>query len=327
MGEHKKTSAVVVVESPAKARTIEKYLGRGYKVLATYGHVRDLPKKNGSVDPEHDFAMIYEELADRKKRIDAIAEAVARADKLILATDPDREGEAIAWHLLEVLKARGVLEGKTIERITFHEITKKAVQEALAHPRGIDQRLVDAQQARRALDYLVGFHLSPVLWRRIRGGLSAGRVQSAALRLICEREEEIRAFKPREYWTVEAELAAEGGRFTAELKALDGRKLGKFDLANEEAARRAAAAIENADRIVVARVERKQRTQTPPAPFITSTLQMEAARKLGFSAAKTMQIAQRLYEGLPIDGENVGLITYMRTDSVALADEAVAAIR
>ena len=321
-----KTGAVVVVESPAKAKTIQKYLGPGHVVLASYGHVRDLPKKDGSVDPEHDFAMTYEELPDRRKRLDAIAKALAKADALVLATDPDREGEAIAWHVVEALRARGALEGKRVLRIAFHEITKRAIEEALAHPRGIDDRLVSAQQARRALDYLVGFNLSPVLWRKIRTGLSAGRVQSAALRLICEREEEIRNFKPREYWTVEADLAARDGAFTARLVELGGARLGKFSLANEEDAKRARAAVEAA-RLVVAKVEKKRRRQQPPPPFITSTLQMEAARRLGFPAAKTMRLAQRLYEGVNLGGEPVALITYMRTDSVALSEEAVAAIR
>ena len=318
--------AVVVVESPAKAKTIQRYLGPGYEVLASYGHVRDLPKKDGSVDPERDFAMVYEELPDRKKRLDAIAKALAKADALVLATDPDREGEAIAWHITEAMRARGALEGKRVLRIAFHEITKRAIEEALAHPRAIDDRLVDAQQARRALDYLVGFRLSPVLWRKIRTGLSAGRVQSAALRLICAREEEIRNFKPREYWTVEADLAARQGAFTARLVELHGKKLQKFSLGNEEAAQQARAAVEGAQ-LVVAKVEKKRRRQQPPPPFITSTLQMEAARRLGFSATKTMRIAQRLYEGVSIGGEPVALITYMRTDSVALAEEAVAAMR
>jgi len=317
---------IVVVESPAKARTIERYLGKGYKVLASYGHVRDLPKKDGSVDPEHDFAMTYEEIPERKKQIDAIAKALAKADGLILATDPDREGEAIAWHLVQALQARGVLEGKTVERIVFHEITKRAIEEALKQPRSIDTKLVDAQQARRALDYLVGFQLSPVLWRKIRTGLSAGRVQSAALRLICEREEEIRNFRPREYWTVEARLRASKGEFSARLAMLEGQKLGKFSLANEDAAKQAAQAVRVAP-LRVAAIEKKRRKQNPPPPFITSTLQMEAARKLGFSAQKTMRLAQQLYEGVPIGGENVALITYMRTDSVALSAEAIEAIR
>ncbi len=326
MPSAERTKAVVVVESPAKAKTIQKYLGPGYKVLASYGHVRDLPKKDGSVDPERDFAMVYEELPDRKKRLDAIAQALAKADALVLATDPDREGEAIAWHVVEAMRARGALAGKRVLRIAFHEITKRAIEEALAHPRAIDARLVHAQQARRALDYLVGFNLSPVLWRKIRTGLSAGRVQSAALRLICEREEEIRNFKPREYWTVEAELANEAGAFAARLVELGGKKLEKFSLADKEAAERARKAVQEAQ-LRVARVEKKRRKRQPPPPFITSTLQMEAARRLGFSATKTMRIAQRLYEGVNLGGEPVALITYMRTDSVALAEEAVAAMR
>jgi len=320
-------SAVVVVESPAKAKTIEKYLGKGYKVLASYGHVRAFPKKDGSVDPDQDFAIVYEVIEDKKKRLDAIEKALKKADTLILASDPDREGEAIAWHVAEEMKRRGALEGKKVQRITFHEITKKAVAEAIAHPGEINMQLVDAQQARSALDYLVGFTLSPLLWKKIRSGLSAGRVQSVALRLICEREEHIRNFKPKEYWTIEAGCANPAGRpFTAVLHAMDGKKLTKFAITNARDARRIAEGIEQAD-FRVDKVEKKQTKQQPAPPFITSTLQMEAARKLGFTARKTMQIAQRLYEGVVVDGEPVGLITYMRTDSVNLAEEAIQAMR
>jgi DNA topoisomerase-1 len=319
-------SAVVVVESPAKAKTIEKYLGKGYRVLASYGHVRAFPKKDGSVDPEHDFAVTYTVLPDKKKRLDAIETALKKADTLILASDLDREGEAIAWHVAEELKERGSLEGKAIQRITFHEITKKAIGEAIASPQQINHELVDAQQARSALDYLVGFTLSPLLWRKIRSGLSAGRVQSVALRLICEREQEIRDFVPREYWTVTADCTSEKGAFQAQLDTLGGKKLGKFDLADGVSANTAARKVE-AGSFTVGTVEKKQKRQQPPPPFITSTLQMEAARKLGFTARKTMQLAQRLYEGMEVDGELVGLITYMRTDSVSLAEEAVAEMR
>ncbi|HKJ84097.1 MAG TPA: type I DNA topoisomerase, partial [Mariprofundaceae bacterium] len=320
-------SAVVVVESPAKAKTIEKYLGKGYKVLASYGHVRAFPKKDGSVDPEHDFAVTYTVLPDKKKRLDAIETALKKADTLILASDLDREGEAIAWHVAEELKQRGSLEGKEVQRITFHEITKKAIAEAVASPQQINYELVDAQQARSALDYLVGFTLSPLLWRKIRSGLSAGRVQSVALRVICEREQEIRDFVPREYWTVTADCASKQGSFQAQLEALGGKKLGKFGLADGVSANTAAKRVEGGD-FIVDTIKKKQTRQQPSAPFITSTLQMEAARKLGFTARKTMQLAQRLYEGMDSgDGELVGLITYMRTDSVSLAEEAVADMR
>ncbi len=319
-------SAVVVVESPAKARTIEKYLGPGYKVLASYGHVRAFPKRDGSVDPDRDFALTYQVLPDKKKRLDAIARQLKRADALILASDLDREGEAIAWHIVDELGAQGLLDGKQVQRITFHEITKKAIAEAMAHPGDINMHLVDAQQARSTLDYLVGFTLSPLLWRKVKSGLSAGRVQSVALRLICEREQHIRAFVPREYWSVTAACHAGEGAFDAQLHALDGKKLGKFDLSDGVHARLAAKRVEGAA-FRVAGVRKKQVRQQPAPPFITSTLQMEAARKLGFTARKTMQLAQRLYEGVDVNGERTGLITYMRTDSVALADEAVSDMR
>ncbi len=319
-------SSVVVVESPAKAKTIEKYLGKGYKVLASYGHVRAFPKKDGSVDPEQDFALRYEVIADKKKRIDAIENALKKADTLILASDLDREGEAIAWHVSEELKQRGALKDKVVERITFHEITRKAITEAVAHPRGIDYQLVDAQQARSALDYLVGFTLSPLLWRKVKTGLSAGRVQSVALRLICEREQEIRTFTPKEYWGVEANCIASQGKFKASLYALDGNKLGKFALADGVTARAAERKVK-AGGFTVASVSKKKKQQHPSPPFITSTLQMDAARKLGFTARKTMQLAQKLYEGIDVGGERTGLITYMRTDSVSLAEESIADMR
>ncbi len=319
-------SAVVVVESPAKARTIEKYLGPGYKVLASYGHVRAFPKRDGSVDPERDFALTYQVLPDKKKRLEAIAKQLKRADALILASDLDREGEAIAWHIADELGARGLLDGKKIGRITFHEITRKAITEAMAHPGSINMHLVDAQQARSALDYLVGFTLSPLLWRKVKSGLSAGRVQSVALRLICEREQHIRDFVPREFWSVTAACHAGEGAFKARLHALDGKKLGKFDLADGVSAKLAAKRVEGAA-FRVAGVRKKQTRQQPAPPFITSTLQMEAARKLGFTARKTMQLAQRLYEGVDVNGERTGLITYMRTDSVALAEDAITEMR
>ncbi len=321
-------SAVVVVESPAKAKTIEKYLGKGYKVLASYGHVRAFPKKDGSVDPDRDFALIYELIEDKKKRIDAIEKALKKADTLILASDLDREGEAIAWHIVEVLRERGALKGKKVQRITFNEITPQAIREAIEHPAQIDMRLVDAQQTRSALDYLVGFSLSPLLWKKIRGGLSAGRVQSVALRLICEREEHIRNFKPREFWTVEAECVKEEAEasFQARLAEVDGKKLGKFSIVDGVSAKALARRVEQAS-LRVETVQKKQKRQQPPPPFITSTLQMEAARKLGFTARKTMQVAQMLYEGIDLGGERVGLITYMRTDSVTLSDDALHEMR
>ncbi|MDQ6954698.1 MAG: type I DNA topoisomerase [Mariprofundaceae bacterium] len=319
-------SAVVVVESPAKSKTIEKYLGKGYKVLASYGHVRAFPKKDGSVDPENNFALKYQVIEDKEKRISAIQKALKRADTLILASDLDREGEAIAWHVADELKSRGALEGKKIQRITFNEITKKAINAAMANPLQINMPLVDAQQARSALDYLVGFTLSPLLWRKIRGGLSAGRVQSVALRLICEREQHIRDFKPKEYWTIEATCEAKNGDFESHLHIMDGEKLSKFSLSNGVSARAAARLVEQGD-FTISEIQKKQARQHPAAPFITSSLQMDASRKLGFTARKTMQIAQKLYEGIEVDGEPVGLITYMRTDSIALSDDALSDMR
>jgi DNA topoisomerase-1 len=315
-------SAVVVVESPAKSKTIEKYLGKGYKVLASYGHVRAFPKKDGSVDTEHDFALKYVVIDDKEKRIAAIQKAMKKADELILASDLDREGEAIAWHVADELKSRGALEGKTVKRIVFNEITKKAIDSAMANPLEINMQLVDAQQARSALDYLVGFTLSPLLWRKVRSGLSAGRVQSVALRLICDREELIRNFKPKEYWTIETACSVEAGKFDAQLHAIASEKLDKFAITDGTSARAIAGKVE-AELFKVADVRKKQAKQQPAAPFITSSLQMEASRKLGFTARKAMQVAQRLYEGIEVDGEPVGLITYMRTDSVSLATEAL----
>jgi DNA topoisomerase-1 len=304
---------VVVVESPAKAKTINRYLGPGFTVLASYGHVRDLPPKDGSVRPDD---------GKSAKRLADIASALKGADRLILATDPDREGEAISWHVLEDLKRRRALKGANVERVVFNAITRAAVNAAMKAPRDIDMELVEAYLARRALDYLVGFTLSPVLWRKLPGARSAGRVQSVALRLVVDREIEIEAFRSQEYWTVAAEAAAGGDPFTARLTKHQGRRLGKFDLPDEEAATAARAAVEGGTFRVTA-VEKKPATRSPPPPFTTSTLQQEAARKLGFSAQRTMQAAQKLYEGMEIDGETVGLITYMRTDGVQSAPEAL----
>jgi DNA topoisomerase-1 len=318
---------VVVVESPAKAKTINKYLGPGYKVLASYGHVRDLPAKDGSVDPTHSFAMTWTVDPRARKRLNDIADAVRHADRLILATDPDREGEAISWHVLEVLRDKKILNDVKVQRVAFNAVTRAAVKKAMEEPRDIDRQLVDAYLARRALDYLVGFTLSPVLWRKLPGARSAGRVQSVALRLICDRELEIENFRAREYWSVEADLiSAEGAQFIARLVELDGKKLDKFDLANEAAARRAAQLIERGQ-LIVEDIQKRPTKRHPYAPFTTSTLQQEAARKLGFSASRTMQVAQRLYEGIDIDGDAVGLITYMRTDGVSITPEAVTAAR
>jgi len=319
---------IVVVESPAKARTINKYLGTEYKVVASYGHVRDLPAKDGSVLPDSDFAMSWEVDGKSEKHVKTIVQAVRGADGLFLATDPDREGEAISWHVNEVLKARRALKHLDVKRVVFNEVTKNAVLEAFRRPREIDRELVDAYLARRALDYLVGFTLSPVLWRKLPGSRSAGRVQSVALRLICEREAEIEAFKPREYWTIEVEFRTEAGQtFTARLTHLDGKRLDRFDLDTEAKARAAADAILRAPEFAVVEIDSRQVRRNPFPPFTTSTLQQEASRKLGLSASRTMQIAQRLYEGVDIAGETVGLITYMRTDGVAISGEAIAAAR
>lgn len=317
---------VVVVESPGKVKSINKYLGPGYKVMASYGHIRDLPSKDGSVKPDEDFAMTWDIDGKSIKHVREIADAMREADGLILATDPDREGEAISWHVLEALNNRKVLKGKTIQRVTFNAITKQAVIEAIQNPRQIDQQLVDAYLARRALDYLVGFSLSPVLWRKLPGSRSAGRVQSVALRIVVDREIEIERFISQEYWNVIATMAVNGSTFEARLTELNGQKLQKFSLPNAEAAARALAAVK-AGAYRVASVEAKPLKRNPPPPFTTSTLQQEAARKLGFSASRTMQVAQRLYEGVAMNGENTGLITYMRTDGVQMAEEAYTAAR
>lgn len=321
---------LVIVESPAKGKTIGKYLGKGYKVLASYGHVRDLLPKTGAVDPENNFAMTYEIIEKNAKHLEAIVKEVKACDTLLLATDPDREGEAISWHILEHLKTkRGLLKNKSIGRVVFHEITKTAIQEAIQHPREISMELVDAQQARRALDYLVGFNLSPLLWKKVRRGLSAGRVQSPALRLIVERELEIEKFNAQEYWSLIAELQKDKQVFQAKLVEYRGKKLQQFDVSNEKQAH------EWRDQLIalakgslqVNSIEKKERKRQPAAPFITSTLQQEAIRKLGFTAQRVMRTAQQLYEGIAIGSETVGLITYMRTDSVNMANEAIDQIR
>jgi len=318
---------VVIVESPAKAKTINKYLGSDYEVLASYGHVRDLPAKDGSVDPDADFRMLWEVDGKSAQRLNEIARAVKGADKLILATDPDREGEAISWHVLEVLRAKKALKDQPVERVVFNAITKQAILDAMKNPREIDAALVDAYLARRALDYLVGFNLSPVLWRKLPGARSAGRVQSVALRLVCDREVEIERFKPREYWSLAAQLATPRGEtFEARISSADGKRLGRLDVADEATATALKQAIE-ASELAVANVEAKPGRRNPQPPFTTSTLQQEASRKLGFAPNRTMQLAQRLYEGVDIGGETVGLITYMRTDGVDMAPEAVTAVR
>jgi DNA topoisomerase-1 len=318
---------IVVVESPAKAKTINAYLGRGYEVLASFGHVRDLPPKDGSVDPDHDFQMIWEIDPKSQKRLNSIASAVKDADKLILATDPDREGEAISWHVLEALKQKRVIKDQSVERVVFNAITKQAVTEAMKHPRGIDHALVDAYLARRALDYLVGFTLSPVLWRKLPGARSAGRVQSVALRLVCDRELEIEKFVAREYWSLVATLATPRQEtFEARLVGADGQKIQRLDIGTGAEAEAFKQALETAA-FTVKSVEAKPARRNPYPPFTTSTLQQEASRKLGFAPAHTMRIAQPLYEGIDIDGETVGLITYMRTDGVQIADEAITSIR
>lgn len=318
---------VVVVESPAKAKTINKYLGSDYKVLASFGHVRDLPAKDGSVRPDEDFAMSWEVDSNSAKRLADIVKALKDSDGLILATDPDREGEAISWHVLEVLRQKKALNGKTVKRVAFNAITKKAVLDAIAHPRDIDEPLVDAYLARRALDYLVGFTLSPVLWRKLPGARSAGRVQSVALRLVCDREAEIERFVREEYWNIAALLKTpRNDSFTARLTALDGKKLGKLDIKNGEQAGAIRTMLESANFKAVS-VEAKPTKRNPGPPFTTSTLQQAASGQLGFSASRTMQVAQRLYEGVDIGGETAGLITYMRTDGVQIAPEAINAAR
>ncbi len=318
---------LVLVESPAKAKTINKYLGRGYEVMASFGHVRDLPAKSGSVDPDHNFRMLWEIDPKAAKRLNDIAKAVKSADKLILATDPDREGEAISWHVLEILKQKKALDGQTIQRVVFNAITKQAVTDAMRQPRHIDHALVDAYLARRALDYLVGFTLSPVLWRKLPGARSAGRVQSVALRLVCDRELEIEKFVRQEYWSIVATLATPRDEtFEARLVGADGKKLQRLDIGSGAEAEAFKRALETAT-FTVGAVEAKPVRRNPQPPFTTSTLQQEASRKLGFAPAHTMRVAQRLYEGIDIGGEAVGLITYMRTDGVQIADEAVTAAR
>jgi DNA topoisomerase I len=320
-------SDVVVVESPAKAKTINRYLGGGYTVLASFGHVRDLPPKDGSVRPDQDFAMDWESDARGDKQVGAIAKALKGAKTLYLATDPDREGEAISWHVRAMLQDKNALKGVDVHRISFNEITRSAIRYAIAHPRDLDQPLIEAYMARRALDYLVGFTLSPVLWRKLPGSRSAGRVQSVALRLICDREAEIEVFRAREYWTIEALFLTPGNApFTARLTHLNGKRLDQFDLNNETLALAAKAAVE-AGTFTVGSVERKRVKRNPPPPFTTSTLQQEASRKLGFGAQQTMRLAQALYEGVDIGGETTGLITYMRTDGVQMASEAITGIR
>nr|WP_199066132.1 type I DNA topoisomerase [Chromobacterium sp. ASV5] len=319
-------TSLLIVESPSKAKTLKKYLGPDFEVLASYGHVRDLVPKNGAVDPEKDFAMKYQLIARNSKHVDAIVEAVAKVDHVYLATDPDREGEAISWHLVEILNKKKLLKDKTAQRVVFHEITKNAVLEAIQNPRDIAQDLVDAQQTRRALDYLVGFNLSPLLWKKIRRGLSAGRVQSPALRLICERENEIKAFVQQEYWSLHLDSHKSRTKFSARLTTLDGKKLDQFDIATE-ADQTAALAKLAGQPATVAHIEKKKKSRSPAAPFTTSTLQQEAVRKLGMTTDRTMRTAQQLYEGMDTGHGTVGLITYMRTDSVALANEAIEEIR
>ena len=327
---------LVIVESPAKAKTIKKYLGKDFEVLASYGHVRDLIPKEGAVDPEHGYAMKYQVLEKNERHVEAIARSLKKSKALYLATDPDREGEAIAWHLKEILDTRGELKDKDVHRVVFYEITRNAIREAVAQPRGLSLDLVNAQQARRALDYLVGFNLSPLLWKKVRQGLSAGRVQSPALRMICEREEEILAFIAQEYWTIDGEGAHSSPAFPLKLTEYRGQKVEQFSFTNETQAREVERTIQVASgagpdspgKLRVVAIDRKQRRRNPAPPFTTSTLQQEAARKLGFNARRTMRLAQQLYEGLDIGEEGtVGLITYMRTDSVSLAAEAITEIR
>lgn len=321
---------LLIVESPAKAKTINKYLGKDFTVLASYGHVRDLVPKEGAVDPDQNFSMSYALIEKNEKHVEAIAKAAKGADAIYLATDPDREGEAISWHIAEILKERGLLKDKTLERVVFTEITPRAIKEAMTKPRQIAGDLVDAQQARRALDYLVGFNLSPVLWRKVQRGLSAGRVQSPALRMIVEREEEIEAFIAREYWSIEAECAHPSQAFTAKLVKLDGQKFEQFTVTDGDTAEAARLRIQQAAQgaLHVTDVVSKERKRRPSPPFTTSTLQQEASRKLGFTTRKTMQVAQKLYEGVAIGEEGtVGLISYMRTDSVNLSQDALDEIR
>lgn len=320
---------LVVVESPAKAKTIKKYLGKEFEVLASYGHIRDLVPKEGAVDTAHHFAMKYALIEKNAKHVDALVKAFKNADALYLATDPDREGEAISWHIYETFKSKRILQKKPVHRVVFYEVTKKAVNEAVNNPREISMELVNAQQARRALDYLVGFNLSPLLWKKIRRGLSAGRVQSPALRLIVEREEEIEKFISEEYWTIAAAAKIQEQNFSAKLTQYQGEKITQFSVTNEEQATTIKKALLKAanGKLVVANVEKKQRKRNPAAPFTTSTLQQEAARKLGYTAQRTMRAAQQLYEGVDVGHGATGLITYMRTDSVNLGQDAIQAIR
>ena len=321
---------LLIVESPAKAKTINKYLGKDFQVLASYGHVRDLVPKEGAVDPDRDFAMNYDLIDKNQKHVEAIVKAIKQADALYLATDLDREGEAISWHIAEILRQRNLLKDKVVHRVVFSEITPRAIKEAVANPRQLSMELVNAQQARRALDYLVGFNLSPVLWRKVQRGLSAGRVQSPALRMIVEREEEIEAFVAREYWTIEADLAHPDQPFKARLLKYAGKKFEQFDLTNSTDAQAARNALHKAaqGRLVVGDVQSKERKRRPSAPFTTSTLQQEAARKLGYATSRTMRLAQQLYEGIAIGDEGVvGLITYMRTDSTSISEEAIGELR
>lgn len=320
---------LLIVESPSKAKTLKKYLGDTFEILASYGHVRDLVPKQGAVDTEHEFAMNYAPIERNAKHVDAIAKAVKTAEHVYLATDPDREGEAIAWHLSEMLKAKKLLKNKSIQRVVFHEITQSAVQAAVALPRELSMQLVNAQQARRALDYLVGFNLSPLLWRKIRRGLSAGRVQSPALRLIVEREQEIRAFQNQEYWTIHLDTQKAGQKFGAKLTQYQGEKLTQFSVPNEARQTEIISYLKNskAEFATVSKVEKKRKQRQPSPPFTTSTLQQEAVRKLGMTTDRTMKTAQQLYEGVNIAGNATGLITYMRTDSVNLANEALKEIR
>ncbi|MET0225964.1 MAG: DNA topoisomerase I [Dokdonella sp.] len=321
---------LLIVESPAKAKTINKYLGKDFHVLASYGHVRDLVPKEGAVATDRNFAMNYEIIERNEKHVEAIAKAASKADSLYLATDLDREGEAISWHIAEILRERGLLEGRALHRVVFSEITPRAIKDAVASPRALSMGLVNAQQARRALDYLVGFNLSPVLWRKVQRGLSAGRVQSPALRMIVEREEEIEAFKAREYWSIDADCAHPDQAFKARLLKLRGKKFEQFDLTNETDAHAAREALVRSaqGRLVVANIESKERKRRPSPPFTTSTLQQEAARKLGFTTSRTMRLAQQLYEGVALGDEGVvGLITYMRTDAVSLSADAITELR
>ncbi len=322
-------SKLLIVESPSKAKTLKKYLGKDFEVLASYGHVRDLIPKNGAVDPANHFSMKYEIIDRNSKHVDAIAKAVKTSDAIYLATDPDREGEAISWHIAEILKAKKLLKDKLLKRVEFNEITQSAVKQAIEHPRDISMDLVNAQQARRALDYLVGFNLSPLLWKKIRRGLSAGRVQSPALRLIVERELEIEAFKSQEYWTIHMNALKQQHGFDAKLIQLDGKKIEQFSVTNhdQQAEIVGRLLIASIGKTTVTRVEKKQRSRSPAAPFTTSTLQQVAVRKLGFTTSRTMRIAQQLYEGIDVGSGTVGLITYMRTDSFSLAAEAVMQIR